>query len=459
MVIRHIVSILCLAIPFVVIGQTQLIQGTIKDYTGKQYAKVHVATWQTTGYAEAGVADVQPAGQFEMALAEAIKPSVCIMYFENGDTVLFVGGTDKVLQYKARWYEGYVVDNRFEGSAENDLFRNIRSILGEYKDAQDSIARAGAGLNEFDKDYQANNTYLREALQDKAARFNDKLNKLRLQHASSYCARAIIPVILKAVYNQDTILSKTYDTNRAFQHHHFFSKLSADTLLVTTPFLREKINEYMNFWVGQTEKKYTDGVDIVVRELSRNEAIRKYAVSTLTDYFTDMNHFQVVDYLYSNYISTCEAPPLQGRSAAIVEQMKRLAKGNKAPELIMPDDKGNYFWLSQMKTRKYVVLFFWASWCQHCQEMMPDVVKYYNDAKAKGVDIVAVSLDDNKEQWQSFVAKNKLSWTNISDLKHWDSEAVRLYALRATPTFYVLDSSLNIIGRTNELDELKAMTR
>lgn len=457
--VRHIVSIFFLLAPLLGLAQTLSIKGVISNYNSTKNLKAHVAYWQLTGYTEAGAVDVGTNGQFEMALTNPIKPSVCILCFDSGDTIVFIGGTDKVLSFRARWYEGIVIEPKFEGSAENELLKTIKNEMAAHRAIQDSVARVGSTLDEFDGAYQTKTTALREALQHAGIAYNNKLNELRLQYPNSYCARAIVPVILKTIFIQDTAWSKKYDTNRAFQHHHFFGKLTADSLITTTPFLREKINEYINFWVGQQEKRLKEGTDKVVNTLAANEAIRKYAISTLTDYFTEQNNFPLLDYLYSTYISTCEAPPLQGKSAAIVEQMKRLAKGNKAPELIMPDDKGNYFWLSQMKTRKYVVLFFWASWCQHCNEMMPDVIKFYNEAKAKGVDVVAVSLDDNKEQWLNFVAKNKLSWTNVSDLKHWDSEAVRLYALRATPTFYVLDSSLTIIGRTNDLDELKSLVR
>jgi thiol-disulfide isomerase/thioredoxin len=40
---------------------------------------------------------------------------------------------------------------------------------------------------------------------------------------------------------------------------------------------------------------------------------------------------------------------------------------------------------------------FWATWCDGCREEFPDLVKIDNDYRAKGLNFVAVSLDDVAE--------------------------------------------------------------
>jgi thiol-disulfide isomerase/thioredoxin len=41
-----------------------------------------------------------------------------------------------------------------------------------------------------------------------------------------------------------------------------------------------------------------------------------------------------------------------------------------------------------------VLVHFWASWCGPCLEELPLVDKFARDAKARGVDVVSLSLDD-----------------------------------------------------------------
>jgi len=46
------------------------------------------------------------------------------------------------------------------------------------------------------------------------------------------------------------------------------------------------------------------------------------------------------------------------------------------------------------KDARPLLLNFWATWCDPCREEFPDLVKIDNDYRAKGLNFVAVSLDD-----------------------------------------------------------------
>ena len=59
---------------------------------------------------------------------------------------------------------------------------------------------------------------------------------------------------------------------------------------------------------------------------------------------------------------------------------------------------------------KIVVLNFWATWCFPCREEMPMLSKLAPEYKEKGVEFVAVSLDDEKTQPKiaRFLEKKKI---------------------------------------------------
>ncbi|HEV2884353.1 MAG TPA: TlpA disulfide reductase family protein [Pyrinomonadaceae bacterium] len=40
---------------------------------------------------------------------------------------------------------------------------------------------------------------------------------------------------------------------------------------------------------------------------------------------------------------------------------------------------------------------YWATWCEPCREEFPDLVKIDNEYRPKGLDFIAVSLDDFKD--------------------------------------------------------------
>ena len=440
-------------------AQTFNVKGSVASYNGLPGLKVHIAWFDGNEFSEIASSELKPSGEFEIKPAQSITSSACLLWFDSGDTVSFVAGSDKLLEFSGRWYEGMVVEMHFPNSAENTLFRNVKDKLKAFRSTEDSINLSGMGINEFDPMYSFKVTAIKDYFKVEEGEFNHKLRELQRMRPESYCAKSIIPVLLRNYPGDDSVVSKKYDNNRSFQHYEFFNLIKNDSLITTNPFLREKIYDYMNVWVNQQDKGLQGGIDEVMKKFGSDEALSKYALAALLQYFTGRNNYPIIDYLYANYFNTCEVPALKGRSAEVIEQLKRLARGNNAPELAMPDINGNYFLLSQMKPRSYVVILFWASWCPHCQKEMPEILNYYHQMRDKGVDFIGVSLDDKKSDWLDYIKQNKLDWTNISDLRRYDSEAIKLYALRGTPTFFVLDDSLKIVGRTNDLSGLKALIK
>ncbi|QNA44129.1 TlpA disulfide reductase family protein [Lacibacter sediminis] len=121
------------------------------------------------------------------------------------------------------------------------------------------------------------------------------------------------------------------------------------------------------------------------------------------------------------------------------------AIGTMAPDITMPDVNGNNFSLSSLKG-KYVLVDFWASWCGPCRGENPNVVAAYNKYKNKNFTILGVSLDKTKDAWLEAIKKDGLTWTHISDLKFWDSEAVGLYGFNGIPYNVLLDPTGKIIA-------------
>jgi peroxiredoxin len=126
--------------------------------------------------------------------------------------------------------------------------------------------------------------------------------------------------------------------------------------------------------------------------------------------------------------------------------MKATAIGQPAPEIALPDPDGKIVKLSSMKG-KYVLVDFWAKWCGPCRQENPNVVRVYNKYKDKGFTVFGVSLDRKREDWLQAIEQDQLTWTHVSDLKYWQSEAAKTYNITAIPFSVLLDPNGIIIDK------------
>jgi peroxiredoxin len=49
---------------------------------------------------------------------------------------------------------------------------------------------------------------------------------------------------------------------------------------------------------------------------------------------------------------------------------------------------------------------------------------------SKGLNIVGVSLDKDAAKWKEAIAKDKLTWTHVSNLKFWDEPIAAQYGVQ-----------------------------
>lgn len=131
-----------------------------------------------------------------------------------------------------------------------------------------------------------------------------------------------------------------------------------------------------------------------------------------------------------------------------ITKVKKTQEGSLAPDFTMNDVDGKPVKLSDFRG-KWVLLDFWASWCNPCRRENPNLVKSYNEFKDKGFTVLGVSLDKpaDKEKWLEAIKADGLVWAQVSDLKAWDNEAAKLYDVNAIPMNFLINPEGKIIAK------------
>ena len=75
---------------------------------------------------------------------------------------------------------------------------------------------------------------------------------------------------------------------------------------------------------------------------------------------------------------------------------------------------------------------------------------------SKGLNIIGVSLDEDAADWKAAIAKDKLTWTQVSNLKKWKDPIALDYEVDQIPATFILDAKGNIVAKNLSGEELKA---
>ena len=120
--------------------------------------------------------------------------------------------------------------------------------------------------------------------------------------------------------------------------------------------------------------------------------------------------------------------------------------GKIAPDFELDTPEGEKISLYGVQA-KVKLIDFWASWCGPCRGENPNVVAMYKEYHPKGLEIIGVSLDKDKEAWIKAIADDELTWKHGSDLQFWQAAPAKLYGVNAIPHTVLLDESNRIIAK------------
>jgi len=287
---------------------------------------------------------------------------------------------------------------------------------------------------------------------------NEFVTELTSNNEGTFVAR-----LVKMDFTPFPPTSLTEQARVDYLRAHFFDQMDfSDTAMLRSNVISNKMLQYLSLYQNnrmpkeQLELEFIKAVTVIMNATKVNPLIYEYVMDYLIGGFESYGFEKVITYIADNINldETCVNTERKAELEKKVESLKKFAVGKKAPDFTSTDMNGNEIKLSEIES-EYTLLVFWATWCPHCTTILPQLAELYLPNNKDKLEIVAVSLDDSKEEIDAFVSDNGLKWINICDLQKWKGEVVQAYDIFATPTMYLLFNDQTILAKPITFNEAR----
>ena len=157
-------------------------------------------------------------------------------------------------------------------------------------------------------------------------------------------------------------------------------------------------------------------------------SIYKDVYENLAECYPDNYHTRKLgSYIERQKLSFSGEKPLQGH----------ITEGMTAPEIALPNIKGDTIKLSKFKG-KYILVDFWASWSEISQEHTEKIAKVYWKYYNNNFTVFQVALESRYDKWKQALKDQKIPWASVSDLKVWNSKAALDYGVKKLPSSFLI---------------------
>ena len=129
-----------------------------------------------------------------------------------------------------------------------------------------------------------------------------------------------------------------------------------------------------------------------------------------------------------------------------LEASAKTAEGATIPDFSRPAPDGTLLnIMSEVSQHRITIIDFWASWCGPCRQEIPFMIELYNKNKDKGLGIVGVSLDNDKDEWLTAIKQLNMAWPQMSDQNDWGNSVAKQFNITSIPHTIVVDQQGKIL--------------
>lgn len=137
-------------------------------------------------------------------------------------------------------------------------------------------------------------------------------------------------------------------------------------------------------------------------------------------------------------------------------QNLKLKIGDKAPDFSLPGVDGKAYSLSDLKSKKILVVVFMCNHCPYVQAYIERIKSVQSDYGIKGVEVIGINSNDEvnypDDSFEKMIDFNKARKLNFPYLRDEEQDAATNYGAQCTPEVFVFDGErkLRYHGRIDD---------
>lgn len=289
---------------------------------------------------------------------------------------------------------------------------------------------------------------------------------LRLQELDSTAARAVriqegqLDQLLKNA--PDSYLAKVVRCDRALQQAEGASPMAvaavfdlSDPTLMRSSVYDKAVMTFLRNVNAMSEEQFVGATDTLISLAGRNAECRSYMIDHLLDLFSTYGPDLPLQRIIDRYVVPEGVVHLSPALREKVDELMKVAVGAIAPDPRIPTPAGPRRLSELVGSNKRTVIFFYSSTCDHCHKQMPPLKEIYRAERDKGLGVIGIALDTDSAEFKQNITDMGITWPCYSEFTAWGGEAPRLFQVKATPAFYLLDDRMRILAKPVDAADLQ----
>ena len=235
----------------------------------------------------------------------------------------------------------------------------------------------------------------------------------------------------------------------------------SDARILNMPILVNLLDLYTMHLLPQDKlgEVLTERLDVITNKAKADRQVYEFIVRNRYDFLRSTTHpelEEVAVYIAEKYAVEDSAQWIDKAFVLRMAEVLRMARlnpvGSKATNLKLQDTAGNYLSIDNIQA-PYIVLYFYNPGCDLCAKVTPELWKIYREYSGKGLQVLALYVDQDPEEWIPYITRYNYSWIN-----GWDpggnEKLYEKYDIHAIPVIYLLDSNKTVVLKDVTIERL-----